>query len=81
KGRIGNSFLIRHIKLSNRLSFSEIKEALESKDLLINSKDSEAKGVVPFNIGLLPWRLFSVLIIANSWEETLLIAKMIQNMF
>lgn len=81
KGKIGNGFLAKHIKLSAKSSFKEIKEALERGKLLISRRDGNAKGVVPYNLGLLPWNLFDVVVMANSWEETLEILKKINKLF
>lgn len=81
KGKIGNGFLAKHIKLSKKTSFSEIKELLRKEKLLITERSSDAKGAVPYNIGLLPWNLFDIVIMADNWEETLQITNKIDNLF
>ena len=70
RGKIGSGFCSKHIKLSQGKSFTNIKRVLEDADLLITKKDTKARGVVPFNIGLLPWGIFDIVAMADTWEET-----------
>ncbi len=81
KGKIGNGFYTQHIKLSKPVYFSEIKEILQKEKLLISEKESKARGVVPFNVGLLPWKLFDVIVMANSWKETKQIIEKVRKVF
>lgn len=81
KGKIGNGFLAKHIKLSRKTTFTEIQELLQKEKLLITEKNSNAKGVVPYNIGLLPWNLFDLVVMADSWEETLKITDRVNYLF
>jgi hypothetical protein len=81
KGKIGHGFLVRHIKLSKKLAFSSIHRLLRKENLLIMEKNNKAKGVVPYNIGLLPWKLFDIVVMADSWDETLQIAKRVERLF
>lgn len=81
KGKIGSGFCAQHIKLSRSMSFSEIKDILERERLLITKRDSNVKGVVPYNVGLLPWKLFDIVAMADSWEETQAIIKKVDNLF
>lgn len=71
KGKVGAGFCARHVKLSRPASFAEIGDALRDDGLLIDERDDRARGVVPYNIGLLPWNLFDVVVMADCWEETL----------
>lgn len=81
KGKIGNGFYVSHVNLKKKSSFGEIVEALESSKLLIKKTDSSAKGVVPYNVGLLPWKLFDIVVMADTWEETLHLARKTMNIF
>lgn len=81
KGNIGNGFYTKHIKLKHRLSFGEIRKILETNNLLITRKSKKASGVIPHNIGLLPWKLFDIIAIGNSWEETVNIMEKIDLIF
>jgi hypothetical protein len=81
KGKIGSGFFAKHIKLSSPTTFKEIREVLKSKDLLITKKDSKSKGVVPYNIGMLPWGFFDFVAMGDSWEETFKIAQDIEEIF
>lgn len=69
KGMIGNGFCSTYIKLSTPETFDEIINVLKKEKLLITKRDTNAKGVVPFNIGMLPWKKFAVVGMADSWEE------------
>ena len=81
KGKIGHGFLSRHIKLSKEITFLDIRAILEKERLLITKKDNRAKGVLPYNVGLLPWRLFDIVAIGDSAEEALWITKKVDNIF
>lgn len=81
KGKIGAGFLSKHIRLSSKATFRTIQKLLQDKGLLISKKDSYAKGIVPYNVGLLPWNLFDVLVMAPSWEETLQITSKVDSLF
>jgi len=81
KGKIGNGFCTQHIKLSRSISFSDIKGILERERLLITERDSSAKGVVPYNVGLLPWKIFDIVAIGDSWEEASWITDKVNNIF
>lgn len=81
KGKVGHGFCTQHIKLSSSISFSEIKSILERERLLITKRDSNSRGVVPYNVGLLPWKLFDIVAIGDSWEEALWITKKVSSIF
>lgn len=81
KGEIGSGFLAQHIRLGKPAAFSEIAEILYSNGLLVTSKDNKATGVVPFNVGLLPWGVFDIAAMANSWEETQRVAEKVKALF
>ena len=81
KGKIGSGFLSSHIKLKKPAKFIDIKEILEDKNLLILKKDDKNTGVIPFNIGMLPWKTFDVVVMADSWEETKHIMLKVKSIF
>lgn len=81
KGKIGDGFLSRHIKPSKPTTFLEIKEVLQKEGLLIKEKNTKVRGVVPYNIGLLPWNIFDIVVMADSWEEVLPIAEKVISIF
>lgn len=81
RGTIGSGFLTQHVQLSRVWTFSEVKEALQKEGLFISKKDKNAKGVVPYNIGLLPWKMFDVAVMADSWEEVLEIMYKVETLY
>lgn len=81
KGKVNSGFLARHIKLSRHLSYSRISSLLEKEKLLITEQDTYAQGVVPFNTGMLPWKLFSVVVMAESWDKCIEISNKMDNLF
>lgn len=81
KGKVGSGFLAQHIQLRDDVSFTHIKEALQREKLLISKKDKNAQGVVPYNVGLLPWKLFDVVIMADDWEKVLSIMQKVNTLF
>lgn len=81
KGKIGNGFCSQHIKVSRSISFSDIRGILERERLLITKRDSNARGVVPYNVGLLPWKIFDIVAIGDSWEEASWITDKVNNIF
>lgn len=81
KGEIGNGFCAQRVKLSTIVSFSDIAATLRDNNLLITKKDSRAHGVVPYNVGLLPWKFFDVAAMANTWDETCQIMQKVNSIF
>lgn len=81
KGTIGDGFLAKHIRPIEAVNFSDIQKVLQKEKLLITKKDKKAKGVVPYNVGLLPWKLFDIVAMADSWEETLQITEKVEGIF
>lgn len=81
KGKIGNGFLAKHIKLSDRIDFKHLMDILLNEGLLITKKDTESKGIIPYNIGLLNWKMFDMVAMAGSWEETLQIVQKVDALF
>lgn len=79
KGAIGTGFCSRHVHLARPASFSEVAGVLQAEGLLITELDPNASGVVPYNVGLLPWQLFDVVAIADDWEEALRIIGRVDN--
>lgn len=70
RGKIGSGFWAMHLKLKSRLTFNEIAEKLDSQGILIKKKDRAAAGVVPFNVGLLSWKMLDLVAMADTWRET-----------
>lgn len=81
KGKIGAGFLATHIKLPSPVKFGDIQEILANNKLLINYKSPNAKGVVPYNTGLLPWGLFDIVVMGDSFEEVLRISEQVKSIF
>jgi hypothetical protein len=76
RGAIGSSFLAQHVTLKGRVTFSEVQEALSGASLLISKCDGpEARGVVPFNAGLLPFGVIDLVATAPTWDETKWVMK------
>ena len=81
KGVIGDGFCSTHIKTSKKMIFSQVKKILDKNNLLIKKKNRNAKGVVPFNIGLLAWKTFDIIAMADTWGETEKIVKKVKKIF
>lgn len=81
KGKIGNGFLAKHMKVHKKTTFKQLEEILKKGNLLITKKDTQAKGVVPYNSGLLKWGMFDIVAMADSWEETLRIIQKMDDLF
>lgn len=69
KGIIGSGFYSRHITVSNGISFASISYALQKENLLITHRSPTARGIVPYNIGLLPYGIVDFVSMADTWEE------------
>lgn len=78
RGKTGTGFWAQEVKLEFSLSFREIAEKLTREGILIQQKDLRAKGVVPFNTGLLPWKMLDLVAMANTWDETLVVMRKAQ---
>ena len=70
KGAVGSGFCSTRITLRKRTTFTDIAKILSEKRLLITKKDYHATGVIPFNVGMLPWKSFNVIAMGDTWEET-----------
>jgi hypothetical protein len=81
KGKIGSGFCITHITVKKTITFVQIANALSEKGLLITKRGPHAKGVIPFNIGMLPWKTFNIMVLADTWEETKKILTKVNKMF
>lgn len=81
KGTIGTGFFAKHIKLKTATTYKQIEDQLRTEGLLVTKKDSRSSGVVPYNVGLLPWGIFDIAVMADSWEETTLIVKKVNEIF
>lgn len=81
KGEIGDGFCAQHIKLLATVSFFEIVDTLQNNNLLITKKDSRAHSVMPYNVGLLPWKVFDVVAMADTWDETFQIVQKVNTIF
>lgn len=78
RGKIGAGFWALHMKLHAPCSFTEIEEKLAREGILIQERGLKAKGVVPFNVGLLPWKMFDLVAMADTWDETLAVMNKAQ---
>lgn len=81
KGKIGNGFLAKHIKVSKKTTFKQLEKIFKKEKLLITKKDTRAKGVVPYNVGLLKWGMFDIVAMADSWKEALQLVQGVDNLF
>lgn len=82
RGKIGNGFYSKHIHIRRgRASFLEIMKELSDKKLLITSKDKSAKGIVPYNVGLLRWGIFDTVAMADTAEEAKKIIGQVDSIF
>ncbi len=79
KGAIGTGFCSRHVQLAQPASFSEVAGVLQAEGLLITEPGPNACGVVPYNVGLLPWQLFDVVAVADDWEKAIWIIGRVDN--
>lgn len=70
RGKIGSGFLATHLKLKSLLTFNEIAKRLDSQGILIKEKGKGVVGVIPFNVGLLPWKMIDLVAMADTWDET-----------
>jgi hypothetical protein len=70
RGKIGTGFLALNVKLESHSSFGKIEEKLASEGILIRQKNPKAEGVVPFNVGLLPWNIVDLVAMADTWNKT-----------
>ena len=70
---------LREIYNLKNATFEEISEALDKENLLI--KNGVVNGIVPYNVGLLRWRTFDIVAMAESWGETLKIVSKIDKIF
>lgn len=81
KGRIGTGFISMHIKTKRKLTFRTVKSILRRNNLLIEHKGRHVSGVIPFNVGLLPWNLFDVVVIAKNFSAASKIAYKLRELF
>lgn len=75
KGKIGSGFFANKINLRKGLRYKEIFNKLGAESLLITKKSPIAKGVVPFNSGLLPWGSFYYVSMGSTFSEALEISQ------
>ena len=81
RGGLGEGFASTHVKTGKELSWKEIMTALSDKKLLITARDTNAVGVVPFNVGMLPWKTFDIAVMADTFEQTKKILDTVQTLF
>lgn len=82
KPEIGSGFMAKHVKIPGKkpVRFADIQDALGPL-LITKSQGDETRGVVPFNVGLLPYGMFDLVAIAPSWEEAQEIMNKAQALF
>lgn len=78
RGKIGSGFWAQHLMLKSSLTFKELAEKLSKQGILIQKKDKRARGVVPFNVGLLPWKMLDLVAMADTWDETITVMRKAQ---
>lgn len=81
KGEIGSGFLTQNIKLTKNMTFTELQTILKKEGLLVEEKDKNATGIVPYNIGLLNWNYLYYVVMAQNWDETTKIANKVKAIF
>jgi hypothetical protein len=70
KGEIGEGFMTQYVSVPSDTHFQDVYEVLKRNHLLIEAAEGSAtRGVVPFNIGLLPYGKCSLVAMAPTWEE------------
>ncbi|QQG40610.1 MAG: hypothetical protein HYV37_03510 [Candidatus Levyibacteriota bacterium] len=78
RGKIGSGFWAQHLTLKSPLTFEELAEKLSKEGILIQKKDKRARGIVPFNTGLLPWKMLDLVVMADTWDETVVVMRKAQ---
>jgi hypothetical protein len=68
-GYVPSGFMASHISLPIGTKFQDVQTRLAEKKLLITKPDSLACGVVPFNVGLLPWGKMDMVALASDIEK------------
>ncbi len=81
KGNIGSSFYIAAIHTKKKITFSDIARRLSEKKLLITKRSPHATGIIPFNVGMLPWNSFNYIALADTWIQTQKIAQEMRALF
>jgi hypothetical protein len=81
KGSIGEGFSTLHLSTSKQYTFRQIHSILQKEKLLISEMNSDARGVIPFNVGLLPWKAFNIVAMASTWEEASYIVNKVKALF
>ncbi len=69
RGKIGNGFFNTSLHLTKKYSFSELALLLAKHNLLITERNPHARGVVPYNIGLLRWNSLYFVAMADTWHD------------
>lgn len=69
RGKIGNGFFNTSLHLTQKYSFSDLALLLTEHNLLIKERDPRARGVVPYNIGLLKWNSLYFVAMADTWHD------------
>lgn len=81
RGKIGSGFCTTHIHLKKHALFSDIYSHLLANRLLITAKNPRAEGVIPFHVGMLPWKSLYIAIAADSWKRTQMILQKVKTIF
>jgi hypothetical protein len=81
KGTIGSGFYATHIHVHKKMPFSSVMAKLHNARLLITKKNPHATGVVPFDIGMLPWKSFTIAAMADTWKETQQVVQKTRSIF
>jgi hypothetical protein len=69
KGAIGEGFVTQYVSVPGRWPFTKIRQVLKNAGILIERRNGLGTcGVVPFNVGLLPYGRCSLVAIAPTWD-------------
>lgn len=81
KGEIGTGFYVTEIRLDKHYTVEDILNKLKEKKLLITEKNSHARGVVPYNMSILPWGHFYVVVMGKDWEDIQPLISQVKGLF
>lgn len=81
KKNIHSGFMSIQIDMNKSVKFADIYTVLKKHKLLVQEQDEHAIGVVPYNVGMLPWKSFNAVAMGNTFEQTLGVVKKTQTIF
>lgn len=81
KGTIGEGFSSAPIFVKKSTTAVEVLTRLSQKKLLVTKKDRQAKGVVPFHMAMLPWGMFNIAAMGDTWKDTQAMVQQVRRLF